>query len=222
MKHMVLLEPMSRRNPTRNLTPVSYVVLGLIARDGPSTPYDVKMAVARGIAHFWPFPHSQIYSETQYLADLGLLAQEREHSGRRRRTYRLTVAGRQALQSWLREPTSETFQIRSYAFLKLYFGYFGRAEYVANLAAAQTASLEAQVRDIDGMVGRLSARADRKWQLALAEIFSDLSRAALDAWKRTAARAAQETRSLTAGRAAPDPQASSAASKRKGRRRKAG
>ena len=91
----------------RTLTPVSYVVLGLIARDGPSTPYDLKVAVARGIAQFWPFPHSQIYSETEYLTGLGLLAEKRETSGRRRRTFRITDAGRLALEAWLREPTSE-------------------------------------------------------------------------------------------------------------------
>src|SRR5262249_26316420 len=103
-----------RTMSSRNLTPVSYVVLGLIARDGPSTPYEVKRAVARGIAHFWPFPHSQIYSETEYLTGLGLLAEERERSGRRRRTFRVTDGGRRALESWLCEPTSDAFQIRSY------------------------------------------------------------------------------------------------------------
>ena len=94
-------------------------VLGLIARDGPSTPYDLKAAVARGIAYVWPFPHSQIYSETEYLAEIGLLAHEQERRGRRRRTFRLTDAGRQALENWLREPTSDPVQIRSYGFLQL-------------------------------------------------------------------------------------------------------
>src|SRR6266511_2851262 len=44
------------------LNPVSYVVLGLVNRDGPSTPYELKTAVGRGIAYFWQFPHSQIYT----------------------------------------------------------------------------------------------------------------------------------------------------------------
>ena len=72
-----MIQSMSRPD----LTPVSYVVLGLVARDGPSTPYALKTAVGRGIAHFWPFPHSQIYAETGRLAGLGLLAEEREHTG---------------------------------------------------------------------------------------------------------------------------------------------
>jgi DNA-binding PadR family transcriptional regulator len=184
----------------RNLTPVSYVVLGVITRDGPSTPYELKAAVARGIAHFWPFPHSQIYSETEYLTGLGLLAEERERTGRRRRTFRATEAGRHALESWLRDPTSESFHIRSFAFLKLYFGYFARPEDVLNLAGAQTAALEAQLRDIAQMIDRLKTREDRKWQLALGEMFADLSRAVFDGWKRIETRAARESRRQTRAR----------------------
>src|SRR5512133_344349 len=98
-----MVQSMSRPD----LTPVSYVVLGLVARDGPSTPYALKTAVGRGIAHFWQFPHSQIYAETERLARLGLLAEEREQTGRRRRSYRITAAGRAALAAWLAEPTDE-------------------------------------------------------------------------------------------------------------------
>ena len=56
---------MIRSMSRADITPVSYVVLGLVARDGPSTPYALKAAVGRGIAHFWQFPHSQIYAETE-------------------------------------------------------------------------------------------------------------------------------------------------------------
>src|SRR3712207_4480950 len=104
-----------------DLTPVSYVVLGLVARDGPSTPYALKVAVGRGIAQFWQFPHSQIYAETERLARLGLLAEERELTGRRRRSYRLTDEGRAALAAWLAEPTDEPPQLRSLGLLKLFF-----------------------------------------------------------------------------------------------------
>ena len=92
---------------------MSYVVLGLVARDGPSTVCPLKTAVGRGIAHFWPFPHSQIYAETGRLAGLGLLAEEREHTGRRRRSYRSPQrAGRLA---GLAEPAEELPQFRSLA-----------------------------------------------------------------------------------------------------------
>jgi DNA-binding PadR family transcriptional regulator len=182
------------------LTPVSYVVLGLIARDGPSTPYTLKAAVARGIANFWPFPHSQIYSETEYLTGLGLLAEEREADGRRRRTFRLTADGRRALESWLREPSSDPVHIRSFPFLKLYFGYFGRPEDVLNLANVQIASLEAQQAGIRQMIERLRVRADRKWQMALAKLYSRMSLALVEGWQDVAATASKETRSPAARR----------------------
>ncbi|HEV2896201.1 MAG TPA: PadR family transcriptional regulator, partial [Actinomycetota bacterium] len=95
--------------------------LGQVARDGPSTPYAIKTAVGRGVAHFWPFPHSQIYSETERLARLGLLAEEREQTGRRRRSYRITADGRAALAGWLAEPADEPPQFRSLGLLKLFF-----------------------------------------------------------------------------------------------------
>jgi hypothetical protein len=56
-------------------------------------------------------------------------------------------------------------------------GYFAKPEDVLNLACAQIAALEAQLGEIgkmDQMIDRLKVRADRKWQLALAEMFSDL------------------------------------------------
>ena len=104
------------------LTPVSYLVLGWIAQ-GPATPYDLKRRVAQSVGYFWEFPHSQLYAETARLATLGLLEEEQELAGRRRRVYSITEAGRQALEGWLREPTSsiEQPQIRDIGLLKLFF-----------------------------------------------------------------------------------------------------
>ncbi len=122
--------------PEDQLTPVSYVVLGLVAA-GATTPYDMKQKAARSVGYFWNFPHSQLYAEPARLAGLGLLAEEREHGGRRRRVYTLTPAGRQALDGWLREPTSDQTQIRDTGLLKLFFGDGLRAEEIAELARAQ-------------------------------------------------------------------------------------
>jgi DNA-binding MarR family transcriptional regulator len=69
--------------------------------------------------------------------ELGLLDEEREAEGRRRRVYTLTAAGRKALDDWLREPTSEQPQIRDTGLLKLFFGDGLSADEVAELARAQ-------------------------------------------------------------------------------------
>src|SRR5436305_11772776 len=97
------------------LSATSYLVLGLIGLRGPSTPYDLKQAANRSINYFWPFPHSQLYSEPERLADAGLLDHEQEETGRRRRRYALNDAGRLALTTWLKTPPGEVFEMRDMA-----------------------------------------------------------------------------------------------------------
>jgi PadR family transcriptional regulator AphA len=107
---------------TTRLTPTSYVVLGLIEQMQPASPYDLKRAVAMGVGQFWSLPHTQLYSECSRLAEVGLLTERREESGRRRRIYRLARAGSEALDDWRREPTSEIWELRDAGLLKLFFG----------------------------------------------------------------------------------------------------
>jgi PadR family transcriptional regulator AphA len=104
------------------LTATSYVVLGLIERLEPATPYDLKRAAALGVTEFWPLPHTQLYSECGRLAESGHLSERREESGRRRRIYRLTSSGKAALDAWRAEGTSELYEVRDAGLLKLYFG----------------------------------------------------------------------------------------------------
>lgn len=106
----------------RRLTPTSYVVLGLVERLGSATPYQLKQAVATGLGEFWSLPHTQLYSESERLAEAGLLDERREESGRRRRVYRLTSKGRRALDDWRSEPTPQLYEIRDAGLLKLHFG----------------------------------------------------------------------------------------------------
>ena len=126
--------------PSSALTPTSYVVLGLLATLGPSTPYEMEQHVDLSLGHFWSFPHSQLYSEPPRLAERGLVEESREQGGRRRRTFTLTDAGRTALQDWLGsqdEPPGGT-EIRHLGLLRLFFGAAaGDAEDVAANARAQ-------------------------------------------------------------------------------------
>jgi DNA-binding PadR family transcriptional regulator len=103
------------------LTPVSYIVLALVDRAGEATPYALKGA-AEAISDLWTVQHAQVYSEPQRLAKAGLLDEHREETGRRRRTYRVTDAGRKALAAWLAEPTREFTQLRDPGLLQLCLG----------------------------------------------------------------------------------------------------
>ena len=106
---------------TPQLTPTSYLVLGLLAREGPSTPYDLKRHVAATIGHFWSFPHALLYKEPPRLVGLGLLTEEREESGRRRRLFSITEDGRLALRAWLARPARQPTELRDLALLQLFF-----------------------------------------------------------------------------------------------------
>jgi len=139
------------------LTPVSYLVLGLIGRAGSATPYELKRWAGESIGNFWAFPHSQLYSEPARLAEAGLLEEKRESAGRRRRTYSLTDDGLTALRRWLREPTVEPPQIRDLALLKLYFGQFLSPDEVAAHAAVQEAAHRARLAAFIAVDAHLAA-----------------------------------------------------------------
>jgi PadR family transcriptional regulator AphA len=105
-----------------NLTPTSAIVLGLLELIGEGTPYDLKQAVGITVGHFWTFQHAQLYTETERLAKAGLLHEEREEGGRRRKRYSLTKKGRKALDDWRAELHDEVPELRDLGMLKLFLG----------------------------------------------------------------------------------------------------
>jgi DNA-binding PadR family transcriptional regulator len=121
------------------LTPTSFVVLGLIDREGPSTPYDLKRRVAATIGHFWSFPHALLYTEPTRLVAMGLLTEARETAGRRRRVFTITDRGRQALRQWLARPAREPSQLRDAGLLQLFFADLASDEQRRALAQTQLA-----------------------------------------------------------------------------------
>jgi PadR family transcriptional regulator AphA len=126
-----------------NLTPTSVIVLGLLEfLGGEGTPYDLKQAVALTVGHFWTFQHAQLYTEPERLAKAGLLSEEREEGGRRRKHYRLTAKGRKALDDWRREPATEVPELRDLGVLKLFMGAdpleLGKAQAEAHQAKLET------------------------------------------------------------------------------------
>ena len=168
-----------------SLTPTSYLVLGLVARQGACTSYDMKVSVSRSIGYFWTFPHSQLYAEPARLVELGLLSEEQETTGRKRRTYRLTDAGRDALCEWVAEPTDEPTEIRDLAVLKLFFGRMAEpyqlrelAEHAATAHRRRLAEYEAisEIPDIE------------EHERATLEMGLEFERFAIGYWDRVAKR----------------------------------
>jgi PadR family transcriptional regulator AphA len=115
----------------------AHVILGLLAAAGPMTAYELKGAIARSVGFLWPFPHAQVYKEAARLASLGLLAEEQEPGGRRRRRFAVTAAGRTAVEAWLGGPTEEPAQLRDPGLLKLAFASVARPGDLARLCDEQ-------------------------------------------------------------------------------------
>jgi PadR family transcriptional regulator AphA len=116
------------------LSPTAYVILGTLAW-GPSSGYDIKAAVDRSVRFFWTASYGQIYPELSRLSEAGLVKGAMEPtSGRRRTVYRITAAGRRALEDWLaQEP--RVFETRDEGLLKLFFADASPATAAASLDA---------------------------------------------------------------------------------------
>lgn len=181
-------DPVDDLHERLRLSPTSFVVLGLIALRGASTPYDLKRAVGRSVGYFWPFPHSQLYSEPDRLVDAGLLAVRQEGGGRRRKTYSITESGREAVRVWLREPVGEPFQLRNIAELKLFFAELGDEGDIVVLAREQVRLHEQRLAELDAIDLRFRDTADSAVvrRLVPLQLGRELEGTALAFWRRLA------------------------------------
>jgi PadR family transcriptional regulator AphA len=173
--------PASRDAEIR-LSPTSYVVLGLIALRGPSTPYDLKRGVAHSVGYFWNFPHAQLYSEPDRLTGLGLLALSTEDVGRRRKTYSLTDEGRRALRAWLASPTEQHFEMRDIAELKLFLNEAGDPGNIEALARDQIRQHEDRIAVYENMVERFGGDESLRPRMLTLELGLEMEYAALRFW----------------------------------------
>lgn len=130
---------------SNQLTATSYLVLGLLAREGPSTPYELEQHVRATLGNFWSFAHTLLYSEPPRLAALGLLTETREAEGRRRRVFSITEAGASALSSWLDRPSGAATELRDLGLLQLFFTDLASAEARLRLAEQQLAIHQAKL-----------------------------------------------------------------------------
>ena len=129
------------------LTPTSFIVLGLFELMGEGSVYELKQAVATSVGNFWSVPHSQLYREAQRLVAAGLLERRDEPSpgGRPRRVHSLSATGRRALRRWREDAEVERMpELRDPGLLKLFFGADPKRLAASRLAAhrRQLASYE--------------------------------------------------------------------------------
>jgi PadR family transcriptional regulator, regulatory protein AphA len=97
------------------------------------------------------------------MAAAGLLDEQRERSGRRRRVYRLTDAGRAALDAWRSTPSADVYELRDTATLKLFMGADP-----APLAQAQVAAHGARLAEYETMHAEICSQPDAPEGMRLA------------------------------------------------------
>src|SRR6266545_55842 len=97
---------------------LKFGILGLLAEQ-PLHAYSVKARFQDLLGGSWEVNIGQVYTTLQRLERDGLVEPAESRGDRGRLPYRLTEAGRKALEAWLAEPESEPQQLREEIYLKL-------------------------------------------------------------------------------------------------------
>jgi len=172
----------SKETANAKLGPVSYLILGLLAKRGKLTPYDMKKQVEGTLGAIWSFPHAQLYTEPARLVDFGLLTESRELEGRRRRTFTLTARGRKSLKNWLSDLAVKSPEIRNLAWLKLFF-----AEVMSTSDKIKLSSTQIEMhQSVLGILKVQSEQAQGEGEAALIALGISINQAYIDFWQRLA------------------------------------
>ena len=165
------------------LSPTAYVVLGLVRMAQPCTSYDMKRLVNVSIGHFWSFPHSQLYAEPRRLADAGLLSEEVETEGRKRRLFRLTPEGEAAFAAAFDQPSANEFgvEIRDEAALRVFFSAGQDRAALTSLAHQERDRHRAKLAELDRMVPIVADSGDTA-QARVLTLGQRIERVLIDFW----------------------------------------
>lgn len=170
------------------LTANQHLILAVVAWRGPATPYDLKDYFARVVRYLVEVPHTLLYTELPKLAALGLVHEDREETGRRRRTYTITEEGMDVVRAWLVDPTAREPSVDDDALMKLTYSVFSTPDAVAQLARHQIEFYEKRIEIIDAVLPtsdhdayrrrylRTGARLARDQAVVLLEFWRDIER----------------------------------------------
>jgi PadR family transcriptional regulator, regulatory protein AphA len=129
------------------LRPFSFAVLALVG-EGGAGPHDLVRMMRQGRL-YWSSAESQWYAEPKRLEQLGYLTSRKEPGKTRERTvYLLTDAGRDALRTWISEPSALP-RIQSEAIVRMLGADLAESD------EAVLASLQAIRTDIADVAARL-------------------------------------------------------------------
>jgi DNA-binding PadR family transcriptional regulator len=147
---------MTEKSSSGNLTTTEHALLGMLARYGEHSGYELLKLAESGIGFFWLPAKSHVYDVLPRLERYGLVKSRRVHQIGRpdKQTWRITSRGRAVLRAWLNTLDPDPFAARGVFLLKLFFGDHGNpnrtAEHVARFrdqAAERLAALRKVEQD---------------------------------------------------------------------------
>jgi DNA-binding PadR family transcriptional regulator len=134
--------PSAQKVTTVRLTTTEAAILALLAIEGERSGYDLAKAVERAIGHIWSPAKSGLYATLPRLAKDGL-------AHKRGRCYRISAAGRAALETWL---TTVESGARETFFLKLFVGGLTRPEVLTEHVEQFVADTKERLRVLRAIV----------------------------------------------------------------------
>jgi PadR family transcriptional regulator, regulatory protein AphA len=96
-------------------------LIGLLAREGPQTGYDLARIFDRSVNYLWHATHSQIYPELARLAAAGFIRQTGT-GPRGAKRYEATEEGIAELRRWITE-VEPARGVRNETLLRIFFAY---------------------------------------------------------------------------------------------------
>ena len=166
----------------------SYILLGMLSSQEMSG-YDLKQQLDKSLSPCYDSPaKSQIYGELRRLTRQGWATATEVPQTHRpdKRVYRITPAGRAALQQWLVSPDVESDSFKSPLLLRLFFGHLVPHEILMTRLEARRQQLveelsagEEQERVLRGQVQESRADAQRLHFLLLFQFHMSMLHAAL-------------------------------------------
>lgn len=141
------------------------IILGLVGAR-PMSGYDIKRAFDQSLASYWNAGNSQIYTTLKALAARGLVTSDLivQETRPNRRVYRLTSAGKAALDRWLAESVPDRFTKDEFLAKLFFLGEASDALALRHLEEHRAALL-AQLAHMEWVLREYGNRATRRPRL---------------------------------------------------------
>ncbi|MGH3497243.1 MAG: helix-turn-helix transcriptional regulator [Nocardioidaceae bacterium] len=150
---------------SQGLTTTSYALLGLLRFDDATdssglTGYELKQRADNTLRFYWVSPAmSQVYSELSRLTRQSYVeAVADTGGGRTTHRYRITQAGRDALQAWLATQQPEFPILKHPVALRLLMGRLGGDKAMASMLQGYIDALAQRRTELDAVRDRLGQR----------------------------------------------------------------